>query len=330
MVDTGPQVYDVLAEHGQLTLAAFLRRCLPDGPSWSEARKLVDSRRVRLNGELCLDQARRLKPGQKVEVTARPAPKPREQETIVLRHLDEHVVVVEKPSGMNSVRHPAERAWSDRRKALSPTLEDIVPKLIAQRERGTRKGPPLRLRVVQRLDKETSGLIVFARTVRAERGLGKQFHEHSVLRRYLALVHGHVKSQTIASRLVRDRGDSRRGSTTLPGQGKEAVTHVELVEDLRGYSLIACRLETGRTHQIRIHLAERGHPLLGEKVYHRRSDGSLLVEEDTAPRLALHAAELGFTHPVTAQAMHWQMPFPPDLQALLDRLRREGNPHDEH
>jgi 23S rRNA pseudouridine1911/1915/1917 synthase len=290
----------------------------------------VSSRRVRLNGELCLDHARRLKQGDRVEVTSHPAPKPKEQESIVIRHLDEHVVVVEKPAGMNSVRHPAERAWSERRKALSPTLEDIVPKLIAQRERDTHKGPPPRLRVVHRLDKETSGLLVFARTVRAERELGKQFHEHTVLRRYLAVVHGHVPSQTIASRLVRDRGDARRGSTTLPGQGKDAVTHVELVERLPECSLISCRLETGRTHQIRIHLAERGHPLLGERVYNRRKDGSLIVEGDDAPRLALHAAELGFTHPITGQWMHWQMPLPPDLQSYLDRLRREGGRHDGH
>lgn len=329
-MDAGLQSFEVLAEHGQLTLAAFLRRCLPGGPSWSDVRKLVDSRRVRLNGDLCLDPARRPKQGDRVEVTSRPVAKPREQETIVLRHLDEHLVVVEKPAGTNSVRHPSERDWPAARKALSPALEDIVPKLIARRERGTLKGPQPRLRVVQRLDKETSGLLVFARTVWAERGLGKQFREHTVLRRYLALVHGHVVSQTIASRLVRDRGDSRRGSTTLPGQGKEAVTHVELVENLAGCCLVACRLETGRTHQIRIHLAERGHPLLGEKVYNRRLDGTRLGEHGNAPRLALHAAELGFTHPVTGQGMQWQMPLPPDLQAFLDRLRREGSPRDEH
>src|SRR5262249_43819967 len=152
--------------------------------------------------------------------------KPREQETIVLRHVDEHLVVVEKPAGLSTVRHPTERRWSERHKALAPTLEDIVPKLLAQRERSSRKGPPPRLRVVQRLDKETSGLLVFARTVQAERGLGKQFHKHTVQRRYLAVVAGAVKSQTIASRLVRDRGDRRRGSTTVAGVGKEAVTHV--------------------------------------------------------------------------------------------------------
>src|SRR5207237_4238981 len=124
------------------------------------------------------------------------------------------------------VRHPSERAWNEQRKALSPTLEDIVPKLIAQREGRLRKGPLPRLRVVQRLDKGTSGLVVFARSVVAERELGRQFREHSVIRRYLTLVPGFLSPRRIVSELVRDRGDGRRGSTTVAGLGKEAVTHV--------------------------------------------------------------------------------------------------------
>jgi 23S rRNA pseudouridine1911/1915/1917 synthase len=178
---------------------------------------------------------------------------------------------------------------------------------------------------VQRLDKETSGLLVFARTVLAERGLGGQFRKHTVLRRYLAVVPGTMEARTIATRLVRDRGDGRRGSTTLPVLGKEAVTHVEVVERLPGYTLLACRLETGRTHQIRIHLAERGHPLCGEKVYNRRRDGTVHADPSGAPRLALHAAELGFTHPTTNQWLQWSMAAPPDLQAFLERLREGGS-----
>ena len=265
--------------------------------------------------------ARRLKEGDTVEVLDRPAPKPRQQETVVIRHLDEHVVVVEKPAGMNTVRHPAERSWSARRKALSPALEDIVPKLIAKRKQGHRKGPLQRLRVVQRLDKDTSGLVVFARTVQAERGLGKQFHQHTVLRRYLAIVPGRIEPQTVATRLVRDRGDGRRGSTQAPGLGKEAVTHLEVAERLPGFTIVACRLETGRTHQIRIHLAELGHPVCGDKVYRRRRDGSVIAGDSGAPRLALHAAELGFSHPVTGLWMQWNMAWPSDLREFADRLR---------
>jgi 23S rRNA pseudouridine1911/1915/1917 synthase len=157
--------------------------------------------------------------------------------------------------------------------------------------------------------------------VAAEVGLGKQFKAHTVVRRYLAVIPGYVRNQRIATRLVRDRGDGRRGSTQLPGVGKEAVTHVEVVERLKGYSLIACRLETGRTHQIRIHLAELGHPICGETVYQRRPGEPPSPDASGAPRLALHAAELGFVHPVAGESLHWTMPLPPDLQKFVERLR---------
>jgi 23S rRNA pseudouridine1911/1915/1917 synthase len=310
--------FTVPAEEEGATLAAALRARLP-GQSWNQVRRLVATRRARINGELCLDPARRVHEGETVELLARPAAKPRQPEMIALRHLDEHVVVVEKPSGMSTVRHPAERAWDERRKALSPTLEDVVPAIIARAEGRSRQGP--RLRVVHRLDKETSGLVVFARTVPAERGLGKQFHAHTVIRRYLAVVPGFVPPQRIATRLVRDRGDGRRGSTDVPDIGKEAITFVDVVERLPGYTLLACRLETGRTHQIRIHLAELGHPVCGDKVYVHRADGGVFADRSGAPRLALHAAELGFVHPVTRASLHWTMPLPADLEALLDRLR---------
>jgi 23S rRNA pseudouridine1911/1915/1917 synthase len=308
------------------TLAALLRRRLPE-LSWSQARHLVQSRRVKLCDELCLDPARRVKEGDTVELLAHPAAKPKEHESIVLRHLDAHLVVVEKPSGVSTVRHPTERDWPARRKTLSPTLEDLVPPLIARAEGRKRKGTLPRLRIVQRLDKETSGLVVFARSVQAERGLGKQFHAHTVIRRYLALVPGFIKAQRIATRLVRDRGDGRRGSTEFPDQGKEAITHVDVVERLPKYTLLSCRLETGRTHQIRIHLAELGHPVCGEKVYNRKPDGSTKTDATPAPRLFLHAAELGFTHPATGAEVCWSMPLPEDLRAFLDGLRKGRRAH---
>ncbi len=317
------QVFTVNTEQAGRTLAAFLRAQLVD-QSWNQIRQLVQARRVRIGGDLCLDPARRLRDGNTVELLDRSAPKPRQQEAIVLRYVDEHLVVVEKPAGMSTVRHPSERDWNARRKALSPTLEDLVPKRIAQAQRRPVKGPLPRLRIVQRLDKETSGLVVFARSVPAERGLGRQFHEHTVVRRYLAVVPGELPAQRIATHLVRDRGDGRRGSTSLPNLGKEAITHVETVERLPGYSLLSCRLETGRTHQIRIHLAELGHPVCGDKVYNRRFGETPVPDESGAPRLALHAAELGFVHPVTGEALHWSMPLPPDLQAFVERLR-QGN-----
>jgi 23S rRNA pseudouridine1911/1915/1917 synthase len=315
--------FRLTAEQAGLTLAALLRERLP-GQSWNQVRRLIETRHVRLNGELCLDPARRLKEGETVELLASPAKKPRQDESVVLRHLDEHLVVVEKPSGISTVRHPAERDWSERRKALSPTLEDMVSRLIVRREGRVRKGPLPRLRIVHRLDKDTSGLVVFARTVAAERGLGKQFHAHSVVRRYLAVVPGFVPPQRIATRFVRDRGDGRRGSNDTADGGKEAITHVDVMARLPSYTLLACRLETGRTHQIRIHLAELGHPVCGDKVYHHLPGGGERPDRSGAPRLALHAVELGFVHPVTHEEMHWEMPLPPDLEALLDRLRAAG------
>src|SRR5579875_1854308 len=146
--------FSLSAKQAGLTLAALLRQQLP-GQSWSQVRRLIQTRRARVNGELCLDPARRLKEGETVELLARPAPKPRQQEAIVLRYLDEHLVVVEKPAGISTVRHPAERLWTERRKMLSPTLEDLVPKLIARREGHRCKGPLPRLRIVHRLDKDT-------------------------------------------------------------------------------------------------------------------------------------------------------------------------------
>jgi 23S rRNA pseudouridine1911/1915/1917 synthase len=176
---------------------------------------------------------------------------------------------------------------------------------------------------VHRLDKETSGLVVFTRTWLAKQSLTAQFRQHTVHRRYLAIAHGDVRSRTVRSFLMEDRGDGLRGSARgTPGAGaREAITHVEKLEALTGgtpATLVACRLETGRTHQIRIHLSEAGHPILGEKVYIRRWAGTLLE----APRLMLHAAELGFVHPSTEHEVRWEQPLPADMAAVLERLRR--------
>lgn len=319
----------ITAANEGLTVAALLRQLLPDH-SWSQVRRVVAARRIFIGAELCLDPARKLKEGEQFELRAAPAAVRHEREKVVLRHVDAHLVVVEKPAGIATVRHPTERDWPAQRKALEPTLEDLVPKLLAAREHRRSKGPLVRLRIVHRLDKGTSGLMVFARTAAAEQGLGRQFRAHTVTRRYLAVVAGYLGPQTIATRLVRDRGDGRRGSTKNMKLGKEAITHVEVVERLSGYTLLACRLETGRTHQIRIHLAERGHPVCGDKVYLHKPDGSLFVDKSAAPRLALHAAELGFRHPATGEDLHWSMPLPADLQEFVNRLHGQATRKGPH
>jgi 23S rRNA pseudouridine1911/1915/1917 synthase len=314
--------HTVTAEQAGQTLAAILRQLQP-GESWAKVKALATGRRVAVGGSLCMDPARRLKEGEIVEVLAKPAPviKGERPDDVVIRHLADDVDVVEKPSGVSTVRHPAERQWDETRRKLVPTLDDVTQEAIAHRL-GKRKHDLPRLRIVHRLDKDTSGLVVFARSVRAERELGRQFKAHTVVRRYVAIVSGSVKPQTFSTWLVRDRGDGRRGSGPEAAAGKRAVTHVDVLEKFKGYTAVVCQLETGRTHQIRIHLSEAGHPVCGEAVYNRRPDGTVIPDESGAPRLALHAAELGFEHPATGKEMRWEMPPPPDLQRFIERLRR--------
>ncbi len=313
--------FTVSPQETGFTLAKVLRSRL-GGPSWNDVRKLIAARRVQVGDAICSDEARRLKENENVVLLEHPKPLPRtaHPERLVVRHLDEHVVVVEKPSGVNTVRHPAELEWSEERRQLDPTLQDLTQWAVAH-QLGRPASEIPRLRIVHRLDKETSGLVVFARSVLAERTLGLQFRKHTVVRRYLAVVPGILSAQTIRSNLVDDRGDGRRGSTRLPDIGKEAVTHVALEERLTGYTLLSCRLETGRTHQIRIHLSEAGHPVCGDKVYVKRANGEMFEDKSGAPRLALHATELGFEHPATGDHLHWSMPLPGDLAKFVERLK---------
>jgi 23S rRNA pseudouridine1911/1915/1917 synthase len=178
------------------------------------------------------------------------------------------------------------------------------------------------MRAVHRLDKDTSGLVVFARTVEAERHLGRQFRAHRIERVYRAVVRGQAKDARIESWLVRDRGDSRRGSSAKPGEGQRAVTSVHVVEKLGDYTLFECRLETGRTHQVRIHLGEAGTPLCGERIYDRPLHGKPLPDGSGMKRVALHAAVLGFEHPATGRRMRWTSKLPKDMADLVERLRR--------
>ncbi|MFO0902590.1 MAG: RluA family pseudouridine synthase [Pirellulales bacterium] len=345
MKTDGSQVFHVQPEEAGQTLPSLLRRRLPE-LSWNQARKLITGRRVQVHGNLCLDHGRRLQEGEVVKVLAHALPTPPRDDDVRIRYVDAHVVVVEKPAGMTTLRHSEERNWPARRKQHQPTLDEVVSRLLAVRASSAhgrqspqdrpgrnapqdarrRPGDPppktLPVRPVHRLDRETSGLMVFARTVPAERVLVQQFRRHSIHRAYIAIAHGAVDAQTIESQLVRDRGDGRRGSSKLPKAGKRAVTHVRPLERLHGYTVVACRLETGRTHQIRIHLSENGHFVCGDKVYCQPLFQKPLVDRSGAPRLALHAAELGFIHPLTGKPLDFTMPLPPDLQQLLDRLRK--------
>lgn len=313
------QHFVVTPELAGKTVSACLRSFLP-GQSWTQVRALIDGRRVRVNSELWLDEARRLKANDQIEVRSHgESPRPLVDQ-IVLRHVDEHLVVAEKPSGISTVRHPAEREWLEERRLKVPTLDDLVLRQLGEELPKKKHHPRPKLRIVHRLDKETSGLVVFARTVTAERGLGQQFKEHTVKRRYLALISGSMSARKIRSFLIRDRGDGRRGSSPVPSVGKEAITHFDVARQWKGFTLLSCRLETGRTHQIRIHLSEAGHPVCGESVYNRPMNGVPIPDLSGSPRLFLHAVELGFVHPVTNEPMHWEMPLPRELEDVVAKF----------
>jgi 23S rRNA pseudouridine1911/1915/1917 synthase len=293
----------------------------------AKARRLVQSGRVRLSAIVCPDPGRRVAPGQTVEADLADAPGPRgrrkktgrDEPKPVIRHADAQIVIVDKPAGLTTMRHDYEAAefGARGRRFLPATLADLLPGMLA----AGKPGPRPRVRAVHRIDKETSGLVVFARTAEAEMHLARQFREHTVERRYLALVRGVPRDGRIESNLVRDRGDGRRGSSASAGDGQHAVTHVRVVEDLGEFALVECRLETGRTHQVRIHLGELGTPLCGECVYDRPPHGQPLPGESEATRPMLHAASLGIEHPATAERVSWTAPLPADMTSLLNRLR---------
>jgi 23S rRNA pseudouridine1911/1915/1917 synthase len=319
--------YHIALEYDGWALIAVLRQ-VRSGDSWSQVRRLIQNRHVQINGNLSTDEGRKLKVGDVVKVWKEPRAMPARPEDVRIRYLDGHIVVVEKPAGVTTLRHSEEQHWPKERRQLQPTLDEMLRQILAKmvggkqgrRTPGRRPKPPS-LRAVHRLDRDTSGLMVFARTAQAEQRLVQMFRKHDLHRVYLAIAHGEVREATFESYLVRDRGDGLRGSTRLPNVGKRAVTHVQPVECLDGYTVVECRLETGRTHQIRIHLSEAGHMVCGEKVYNRRLFGEVLEDHSGAQRQALHAAELGFKHPITGEELMFQMPMPPDMQRLLVRLR---------
>jgi 23S rRNA pseudouridine1911/1915/1917 synthase len=288
------------------TLAAVLRRRLP-GRSWTDVKRLCATGKIRLDGEVILDPALRVRAGQRLDLrpTARKPVTTPPGFRIVFE--DAHVVIIEKPSGISSV--PYERKETG-------TAMDLVRATWRQSGKRAAAAP---LHIVHRIDKDTSGLLCFAKTRLAERALHQVFQRHTASRAYLAVAQGEVSAARIESRLVPDRGDGIRGSTQHPGQGQAAVTHVEPLKRLRGATLCRVRLETGRTHQIRIHLAERGHPLVGETVYIRDLFRAGRPQM-SAPRLMLHAALLGFPHPVTGAPIELRAPPPEDFLAVLEPL----------
>ncbi len=307
------QVVLIEAEREGQTVLAVLRTLLP-GASWNECRRQLSARRVLVNGVLCIHEGRRLQRGDEVRFLADPAASPLKPMELVIHYLDDHLVVAEKPAGIVSTRRPEEQHWPVEKKRLAPTLDELIAArlrtvpVVALKKKSQPVAPLPPLLRVQRLDRDTTGVIVFARTTPAAAILIDQFAEHRAERVYHAIVAGCPPTTTVRSHLVRDRGDGHRGSSPDGRHGVPAVTHVRPLETRGGFTKVECRLETGRTHQIRIHLSELGFPVCGDREY-----GPPAAERNPPPRLALHAAFLAFIHPATQQRMEFTSPWPADL-----------------
>jgi len=266
-------------------------------------------------GEPVRDPSSKAVPGGAYEVTV-PAPEPAHNvaQAIALDivYEDDHLLVVDKPAGM--VVHPAAGN-------LDGTLVNALLHHCAGRLSGI--GGVARPGIVHRIDKDTSGLLVVAKTDVAHEGLAGQFARHSIDRRYQAIVAGlpNPLSGTVDAPLARSSANRQKMAIVAEGRGKRAVTHYRTVRPLREAALVECRLETGRTHQVRVHMTSLGHPLIGDPVYGRtRSAHRELLKTLNFSRQALHAAELGFIHPVSRENLSFKSAVPSDMQELLSGL----------
>ena len=232
---------------------------------------------------------------------------------LVIAYEDEHLIVVDKPAGL--VVHPAAGN-------LDGTLVNALLHHCAGQLSGV--GGVARPGIVHRIDKDTSGLIVAAKHDKAHEGLAKQFAAHSIDRRYLALATGRPipANGTVDAALGRSATNRKKMAVVAEGRGKHAITHYRTIEPLKGATLVECRLETGRTHQVRVHMMHIGHPLLGDPAYGRaKKPLSDVLKARGFARQALHAAHLGFIHPVTGNVIALDSELPADMQELIDILR---------
>ena len=312
----GIQTIDVRLEpaHAGWRLDRALAAAVPT-LSRERVKALIRSGAVEAQGAAVRDPALKVKGGEALRVAV-PEPKPAHNEpqdiplTVVFE--DEHLLVVDKPAGL--VVHPAAGNFDG-------TLVNALLHHCAGKLSGI--GGVARPGIVHRIDKNTSGLLVVAKTDVSHEGLAKQFAAHSIDRRYLAIVSGtpRIAQGTVDAPLARSATNRKKIAIVEGKRGKRAVTHWKRLEVLNDAALVECRLETGRTHQVRVHMASIGHPLLGDPAYGRsgKTHGKILKELGFE-RQALHAAELGFTHPVTKHRLSFSSPMPPDMQELKSAL----------
>jgi len=275
-------------EHSRSRLQAWLREgwVTVDGAAADPKRKVWGGERLTLSVE-------------PVAVAAADRP-----EAIALPVVfeDQYLLVIDKPAGM--VVHPGA---GNRTGTMMNALLHHAPQLAAIPRAG----------IVHRLDKDTSGLLVVAKTPAAQTDLVRQLQARTVRRHYLALVHGRVTTEGTVDAPI-GRHPVQRTKMAVVERGREARTHYAVRARFAGTTLVECRLETGRTHQIRVHMAAIGHPLVGDSVYGKRKSGNAGI--DAFPRQVLHAWRLALVHPATGAPLAWESPLPADLAALLARL----------
>lgn len=312
----GHQTIDVRLEpaHAGWRLDRALAAAVPT-LSRERLKALINSGAVEADGSPLRDPALKVKGDEALKVLvpeARPAHNEAQHIPLNVVFEDEHLLVVDKPAGM--VVHPAAGNFDG-------TLVNALLHHCAGRLSGI--GGVARPGIVHRIDKDTSGLLVVAKTDVAHEGLARQFAAHTIDRRYLAIVNGVPKAAegTVDASLARSAANRKKIAIVEGARGKRAVTHWKRLQLLRDAALVECRLETGRTHQVRVHMASLGHPLLGDPVYGRsgKTHGKLL-NALSFHRQALHAAELGFTHPVTKHRLSFSSPMPADMQELMRAL----------
>jgi len=278
-------------------------------------KTLIRSGAVETDGKSLRDPATKVRGEESMRVAVpEPQPAHNEPQDIPLKIVfeDEHLLVVDKPAGL--VVHPA--AGNRDGTLVNALLHHCGSSLSGI-------GGVARPGIVHRIDKDTSGLLVVAKTDVAHEGLARQFAAHSIDRRYVAIVNGVPKGShgTVDAPLARSAINRKKIAIVEESRGKRAVTHWKRLEILRNSALVECRLETGRTHQVRVHMASIGHPLVGDPVYGRSGRShSALLQELRFDRQALHATQLGFAHPVTKGRLSFSSPMPPDMQELFNAL----------
>ena len=231
---------------------------------------------------------------------------------LVIVYEDADLIVIDKPAGM--VVHPAVGN-------LGGTLVNAL--LHHCRDSLSGIGGVARPGIVHRIDKDTSGLLVVAKSDKAHEGLAHQFSTHNIDRLYSAIVYGipNPAAGIVDTWIGRSNSDRKKMAVHPDGRGKRAVTHYRVIDRMRGAALVECRLQTGRTHQVRVHLTHLGHPLIGDPVYGRERKGFKSILETLGfKRQALHAKRLGFIHPVSGKELSFDSALPTDMQELLSEL----------